>query len=118
MTGQMNPLRNPRFKASSEAYSSGSNFPAVAWINVGVVVVGWTLWGLDVYIASERRILVGMKLCIFGECVMMLWLTWAMIPILREAARSVCGLGGRGGGDVEEPKSPVKKPPGAAWAKA
>lgn len=115
VTGQMNPLRNPRFKASSEAYSNGAEFPAVAWINVGVVVFGWILWGLDVYIASKRAILIGMQLCIFGECVMMLWLTWAMLPILKEAVGFCCGVKGAGGGS-EEPRSPVKKPPGAAWA--
>lgn len=117
-TGQMNPLRNPRFKASSEAYSNGAEFPTVAWINVGVVAVGWALWGLDVYIASLRGILLGMKLCIVGEGVMMLWLTWAMLPILREAGAFCCSFGkGGGGGDAEEPRSPVKKPPGASWAK-
>lgn len=62
----------------------------MAWINVGVVVIGWALWGADVYVASQREILVGMKLCIGGECVMMLWLTWAMIPILREAFAFCC----------------------------
>ena len=84
-TGQMNPLRNPKFKASSEAYSNGAvAFPSLAWINVAIVVVGWALWTADVYVASRHHIQLGMYLCIGAEGIMMLWLTWAMSPILKE----------------------------------
>lgn len=95
MTGQMDPTKNPRFKASSEAYGGG--FPAVAWMNVVFCALGWALLAVDVYMAYIHDVDAGMVLSILAECVFVVWITWAMSPIWAElpsAFRCPPGVGG------------------------
>lgn len=94
-TGQMDPKKNPRFKASSEAYGGG--FPPLAWINVLVCVVAWVLLGLDVYLGYGKRVDAGMWFSIAAEGVFVLWITWAMTPVWLELPQAF-RWGGEGGG--------------------
>jgi cellulose synthase/poly-beta-1,6-N-acetylglucosamine synthase-like glycosyltransferase len=77
--GEMDPARNPRFKASSEAYGGG--FPPMAWMNVAFVVVAWSLLGVDVYVAHRDGAAAGMQFSIAAESLMVCWITWAMNPV-------------------------------------
>lgn len=95
MTGQMDPLKNPRFKASSEAYGGG--FPNLAWVNVAVCALGWVLLGVDVYMGYARHVAAGMWFSISAEAVFVVWITWAMAPVWMELPQAFkCGGSGPG----------------------
>jgi len=66
--GEMDPARNPRFKASSEAYGGG--FPPMAWLNVTFVVIAWALLSVDVYVAYRDGAAAGMQFSIAAEGLM------------------------------------------------
>ena len=82
LKGDMDPQRNPRFKASSEAYGGG--FPPMAWMNVVFVAVAWLLLSVDVYVAWRDAASEGMQFSIAAEGLMVAWITWAMMPVLGE----------------------------------
>jgi hypothetical protein len=82
MKGDMDPARNPRFKASSEAYGGG--FPPMAWINVGAVTFAWALLSVDIYVAWRDAAAEGMQFSIAAEGLMVAWITWAMGPVFWE----------------------------------
>ena len=88
-TGQMDPTKNPRFKASSEAYNT--SFPPLAWFNIAVCVVAWTLLGIDIWQASIHAVGNGMRFCIASEGLMVAWTTWAMGPAWAELWSSCRG---------------------------
>jgi hypothetical protein len=98
--GEMDPARNPRFKASSEAYGGG--FPPMAWMNVIAVIIAWLLLGVDVYVAWRDAASQGMQFSIAAEGLMVTWITWAMTPVLMELP-SALGWGKKADKEGGEP---------------
>jgi cellulose synthase/poly-beta-1,6-N-acetylglucosamine synthase-like glycosyltransferase len=98
--GEMDPARNPRFKASSEAYGGG--FPPIAWWNVILVVIAWVLLGIDVYTGWRTAAGQGMQFSIAAEGLMVAWITWAMTPVLSEVPGAL-GFGRKADKESGEP---------------